>query len=124
MLVIPGTVRIYLCREPTDMRKSFDGLAAMVQDYLGEDPLSGHLFAFRNRRGDRVKILFFDRSGYCLWYKRLEEGTFALPSGDGLTAKLSAAELTLMLEGIDLAGARQRRRYCLPSVAMESRASI
>lgn len=121
MFLIPSTVRISLCRQPTDMRRSFDGLAAMVRDVLEEDPLSGHLFVFRNRRGDRLKVLFFDRSGFCLWYKRLEQGTFAFPPGEGRSVRIDAAELALVVEGIDLSVARRRRRFRLPSAEPVSR---
>lgn len=113
MFVIPPTVRIYLARQPADMRKSFDGLAEMVRSFLDEDPLSGHLFVFRNRRGDRVKILFWDRTGYTLYYKRLESGRFHLPVAQGASAQIPAAELALMLEGLDLSDARRRKRFDL-----------
>lgn len=92
------------------MRRSFDGLAEIVRQYLGHNPLSGHLFVFRNRVGDRVKILYWDRTGLCLWYKRLEKGTFRFPEGRGATAEVEAADLMLILEGIDLAGSRRRER--------------
>ena len=111
MLSLPPSVQIYVSLEVADMRRSFDGLAAMVVDILHENPLSGHLFVFRNRRGDRVKILYWDRSGYCLWYKRLEEGTFRFPVADGPYVEMAAAELGLLLEGIDLAGAQRRPRF-------------
>ena len=81
MLSLPELVRIYVCTQPTDMRKSFDSLAAVVRDWLGYDPLSGHLFVFRSRRGDRVKLLWWDRDGLTLYYRRLEEGTFRFPDG-------------------------------------------
>lgn len=100
------------------MRRSFDRLAAMVREEIRQDPLSGHLFVFRNRLGDRCKILFWDRSGFCLFYKRLEEGTFRFPSGDpretgrgGESIEVEAAELALLLEGIDLSGAKRRKRF-------------
>jgi len=111
MLGLPPTVRVFICTGATDMRRSFDTLAYQVREVLGEGPLSGHLFVFRNRRGDRVKILYWDRSGYCLWYKRLEEGVFHLTSSETGRAEVTSAELSLLLEGIDLSGARQRRRY-------------
>jgi transposase len=110
MLMPPPSVRVFVASVPVDLRRSFDSLAACTQELLEQDPLSGHLFVFRNRPGDRVKILYWDRTGYCLWYKRLEKGTFRLPSGEG-GVEISAAELVLLLEGLDLAGARQRRRF-------------
>lgn len=111
MLSLPPAVRVYVSATPTDMRRSFDGLAQEVLDFLGEDPLSGHLFVFRSRSGKRVKILFWDRSGYVVYYKRLEKGTFRFPQADGLCMEIEAAELGLILEGIDLAGARRRSRF-------------
>lgn len=111
MLSLPGAVRIFLCLRPTDMRKSFDGLAAMVRQVLEADPLSGHLFVFIGRRADRMKILYWDRDGLALWAKRLERGTFRLPTAEGESLALSAAELALLLEGIELAGATRRKRF-------------
>ena len=97
-------VGIYLCAEPTDMRKGFDTLAVLVRDFLGRDPLSGHLFLFISRRGDRMKILYWDADGYAMWYKRLETGTFRRPAGrpDAAEVELKASELAMLLEGIDL----------------------
>ncbi len=111
MLSLPPSVQIFVASEATDMRCSFDGLSTLVADVLEENPLSGHLFVFRNRRGDRVKILYWDRSGYCLWYKRLEKGVFRFPASTASCVELEAAELTLILEGIDLAGATRRKRF-------------
>ena len=116
MLMLPPSVRIFLAVQPADMRRSFDGLAAMTREVIGRDPLSGHLFVFGNRKGDRVKILFWDRSGFCLWYKRLEEGVFHFPASDGHSVEVEGAELALVLEGIDLAGARRRARF-VPAAA-------
>ena len=118
MLSFPPAVRIFLSTDPTDMRYSFDWLARLVREVIGEDPLSGHLFVFRNRPGDRVKILYWDRSGYCLWYKRLEKGVFRFPTVTASTRRLEveSAELGLLLEGIDLAGARRRPRFVSSSV--------
>jgi transposase len=116
MLSLPPSVRIFLCTQPTDMRRGFDGLAALAQQVLSADPLSGHLFVFRNRRGNRIKILFWDRDGYVLYYKRLERGTFHLPSSANGPAQIDAAELMLLLEGIDLVGARRQKRFRLPSL--------
>lgn len=114
MLSAPPSVRILLCREPADMRRAFDGLARMAVEVLEEDPLSGALFVFRNKRGDRLKILYWDRDGFALWYKRLEAGTFRLPEAPGARAEVSAAELALILEGIDVAGLTRRKRYVKP----------
>lgn len=111
MLMIPPSVRVYLSSSPADMRCSFDGLTARVVSVLEADPFSGHLFVFRNRRGDRVKILFWDRSGFCLWYKRLEKGTFHFPEATGASVEVDASDLALLLEGIDLRGARRRPRW-------------
>jgi len=95
------------------MRKSFDTLCALTQDVLAQDPFSGHLFAFFNRRRDRVKLLVWDLTGFWLFCKRLEQGTFAEPHGSGSIAciELSSRDLMLLLEGIELHDVRQRRRY-------------
>jgi transposase len=115
MLSWPPTVRIFLCADPTDMRKGFDSLAHLVESSLALDPLSGHLFVFRSRRGDRIKVLYWDRDGYALWYKRLEKGTFrfpALPSArESKGVEVKAADLMMILDGIDLDSARRQRRY-------------
>jgi transposase len=106
------TVRVYLCTSPADMRRGFDTLAAMVRDYLGYDPLSGHLFLFVGRGKDRMKILYWDRDGFALWYKRLEEGTFRLPSKNtGKSVELKASELAMLLAGIDLTSIKRRKRF-------------
>ena len=101
--------RVFLYRGATDLRRSFDRLAAMVQTLLAEDPLSGALFVFVNRRRDRLKILVFEGDGYALYYKRLEAGTYRLPAGPGDRAVLSRAELAMLLEGI--VPLRLDRRY-------------
>ena len=111
MLSLPPSVQIYFAVEPADMRKSFNGLSILVDEMLEQDPFSGHLFVFRNRRGDRVKILYWDRSGFCIWYKLLEKGTFRFPTGEETFVEMSAADLALILEGIDLAGVRRQKRY-------------
>jgi transposase len=112
MLTLPPTVRIFVATGSTDLRRSVDGLSAMVRERFGLDPLSGHLFLFRNRRGDRLKILVWDRSGFWVLYKRLERGTFAWPPvvADA-PVELAAAEFTLLLAGVDLAHTRARRWY-------------
>ncbi len=89
MLTLSPQVKVFLAVQPTDMRKSFDSLAALVQDALQLDPLSGHLFVFRSRRGDRLKILYWDAHGYTLWYRRLEQGTFRFPAPQAGAASLS-----------------------------------
>jgi transposase len=105
-------VRIYLCTSPADMRKGFDTLAALVREHLGHDPLSGHLFLFVGRSRDRLKILYWDTDGFALWYKRLEEGTFRLPSKNtGKSVELKASELAMLLEGIDLTSIKRRKRF-------------
>lgn len=110
-------MQVFICLQPTDLRKSFDSLAALTVGAVGQNPLSGHLFVFLNRYRDRIKILFWDRSGYCLYYKRLEAGTFKIPPhyDSGVSAAMSLPELTLMLEGIDLSQARRRKRFLLPA---------
>jgi transposase len=111
----PPTVRIFLAADATDMRKGFDSLACLVQSSLTRDPLSGHLFVFRSRRGDRVKVLYWDKDGYALWYKRLERGTFRFPAiatGDGAKGvEVEAADLMMILDGVDLGSVRRQRRY-------------
>ena len=97
------------------MRKGFDSLAALVKDFLGQDPLSGHLFLFVGRARDRLKILYWDTDGFALWYKRLEEGTFRLPTAreNQHGIELKASELAMMLEGIDLRSIRRGKRMRL-----------
>lgn len=111
MLTLPPAVRIFVARGATDMRKSFDTLAALVVEVIDQDPQSGHLFLFMNRRRDRVKVLWWDRSGYCLLAKRLEHGQFGIfdkaEGGDG-HYEVSVSDLTLLLQGIDLRGSKRR----------------
>lgn len=114
MLRLPVSVRVFLCLAPVDMRRSFDGLASAAEQVVREDPLSGHLFVFRGRRGDRIKILYWDRDGYALWYKRLESGVFRFPAGAGDAKEISAADLGLILEGIDLRSVKRQKRFALP----------
>ena len=113
MLSFPANVRVYLCTTPTDMRKSFDGLHTLVQQVFHLDPLDGHLFLFVNRRRDRVKILWWDRDGLALFYKRLEAGTYQLPvvSDDAQGVEIDATHLAMLLSGIDLQSAKRRKRY-------------
>ena len=114
-LALPG--RIFVCTIPTDMRKSFDGLAAVVRQHLGADPLSGHLFVFRSRRGDRLKMLYWDEDGLVVWAKRLEKGTFELPAADSAGIEIKATDLALILGGVDLQSAKRRPRYQRPTSA-------
>ena len=111
MFSVPASVRVFVATSPVDLRRGFDGLAALTRETLEQDPLSGHLFAFRNRRADRLKILFFASGGYCLFYKRLERGTFRLPQGDAARLEIDAGELGLLLEGVDLLHVRRRPRW-------------
>ena len=114
MIHLPASVRVYLCLTPCDMRKSFDSLQALVREYLELDPFAGHLFVFTGRRKDRVKILYWDRDGFAVWSKRLEEGTYAVPFDDGSAEcrrEITAQELGALLSGIDLSTAKRRKRY-------------
>ena len=120
MLTLPPSVRVFVCLGLTDMRRSFDSLAAMTREFIRQDPLSGHLFVFFNRRRDRVKILFWDRTGLCIWYKRLEEGLFKLPvvqEQDQGSMEMTSMDLSLILEGIDLTGVRRQKRFSLSKSA-------
>ena len=120
MIGLAHGIKIHLCTQPTDMRRGFDGLSGMVVTLLEEDPLSGHLFVFRNRNRDKLKILYWDSDGLAIWYKRLEQGTFQLPTdgkpkeelADGI--EITASELSLLLGGIDLRTARKRKRFERP----------
>jgi transposase len=113
MLSLPASVRVYLSTQPADMRKSFDGLCVLVQQVFQRDPLDGHLFLFLNRRRDRLKILYWDRDGLALWYKRLEAGTFQWPAsaGEAASLELDATQLALLLSGVDVRSAQRRKRY-------------
>ena len=120
MLSLPPSVRISLCSQPTDLRRSFDGLAAIIEQSLGSDPLSGHLFVFRNKNADRLKLLFWDGDGYVIYYKRLEAGTFRFPAtrADQKAVSIRAADLAMLLDGVDLASVRRRKRYRRPEPAL------
>jgi len=113
-------VRIFVCTEPTDMRRSFDGLCGMTRELIRQDPLSGAFFLFRNRSRDRLKILYWDRDGLAIWYKRLEKGSFQLPTdlkkpeNESSGVEITAEELSLLLHGIDLATVSRRKRFTLP----------
>jgi transposase len=116
MLTIPTTVKIFVCLQPIDFRRGFDGLAEMVREGLREDPFSGHWFVFRNRRGDRFKLLLWDEDGLMLVYKRLEIGKYQFPhtADDRLGVQVTAQELSLMLWGIDPRSVSRQKRYVLP----------
>jgi transposase len=123
VLSLPLPVRIFPCTEPADLRRSFDGLALLVRQHLGQDPQSGHLFVFRNKRADRIKLLYWDRDGFAIWYKRLEEGTFQ-PLATSATGQLSGApagvemratDLAMLLDGVDLESVKRQKRYGQPT---------
>ncbi len=113
MIHLPASVRVYLCLAPTDMRRSFDGLHALVRDHLQLDAFAGHLYLFANRRKDRLKLLYWDRDGFAIWAKRLERGAFAIPCGEpGSTRiEITTEELGALLSGIDFEQASRRNRY-------------
>jgi transposase len=109
---------VFVATATCDLRKQFDGIAVLVEQGLHHDPRSGHLFVVFNRRGDQVRILFWDRQGYCLFAKRLERGRFRLPwdaPASDAAVEMEAAELALILEGIDLRGAKRRARWAATS---------
>ena len=116
MLIVPAGVKVHLALGYTDLRKGLDGLAILVQQVLELDPFSGHLFVFRGRRADLIKILFWDGSGLCLFTKRLESGRFAWPQAcdPGGTVGLSAARLSMLMEGLDW---RRPERVWRPAAA-------
>jgi transposase len=115
MLTLGLTGRIWVCVEPQDGRKSCDGLQAVVRDHLGRDPLSGDLFVFRNRRGDRLKVLAWQGDGFAIYLRRLERGTFAFPAAATAEVSITATELAMILGGIELASAQRRPRYERPA---------
>lgn len=119
MLNIATLSRIFVCTRDADLRKSFDGLAQMVREFLGADPLSGHLFVFRNKRGDRLKLLYWDNDGLAIWYKRLEQGTFRFPAttGAGHGVEIRSVDLAMLLDGVDLENVQRQRRYRRPQPA-------
>jgi transposase len=117
MLSFPPGLRIWLCTRPADMRRSFDGLSEMVRENLDQDPLSGQLFVFRNKRSDRIKLLYWDEDGLAIWYKRLEEGTFrfpAVPAEGSMAITVRSADLLMLLDGVDWQQVKRSRRYRRP----------
>jgi transposase len=117
MLNLPPSVRIWLATRATELRKSFDTLAELVRQQLQADPFSGHLFVFRNQRADRVKLLYWDEDGFVILYKRLEEGTFRFPTAGGEGIEIRAADLQLLLDGVDVESVQRQRRYRRPQPA-------
>lgn len=131
MIALVQSLKVFLCTEPTDMRRSFDGLCGMASSIMQQDPLSGHLFVFRNRTADRIKILYWDQDGLAIWYKRLEKGSFQFPcdltkaelpsDSKGATTKptssleVSVSDLSMLLHGIDLSSIQKRKRYERPA---------
>lgn len=115
MIAISAHTKVYLAKDATDMRRSFRGLIMLTEAVLRQEPVSGHLFVFLNRRRDLMKILYWDGTGFCIWYKRLERGSFQRPPAvvgeDRPGLELSTGQLSLMLEGIDLTSVRQRLRF-------------
>lgn len=113
MITLPASVRVFVYSQPTDMRCGFNKLSMLAEHMMRQDPMTGHLFVFFNRPGDKCKILWWDRTGFAIWYKRLEEGTFErLPGTDQVTSlEIDMAKLTWILEGIDLFKTRRRKRY-------------
>ena len=141
MLSIPRAARVFLATGHTDMRKGFDGLFALVENVIREDPFSGNLFVFRNRRRDRLKVLWWDRDGLAIFYKRLESGSYQFPLDAGVKAsvvksavsntegtaaarcEIQSDELALLLEGIDLGSVKRRQRYQRPVADVKSASS-
>jgi transposase len=117
MLSWPPSVRIFIAASPADMRRGFDGLARMTTEVIRQDPLCCALFVFRNRRGDRIKVLYWAGDGFTLWYRRLEQGTFRFPACECYAAEIRAVDLTMILEGIGLSTTRRRPRYARPTLA-------
>lgn len=135
MLSISRTTKVFLATGPTDMRKGFDGLFALVENVIQQDPFSGHLFVFRNRKRDRLKVLWWDRDGLAIFYKRLEKGAFQFPTDVSVRAKspkaeaadsqrceIRADELVLLLEGIDLSSVKRRKRFERSAAVVEASA--
>lgn len=126
MLTLSPVVKIYVAAEPVDLRRGFDGLAAATREIIRGDPLSGHVFAYLNRRRNRLKCLVWQPGGFLLVYKRLERGTFRLPTEPRAGSRhieIEASELMLMMEGIDLRASRRRKRW-VPQKVLASRTSV
>jgi transposase len=115
VLTFPASVRVFVCTQATDMRRSFDGLSEMAKSVIVQNPLSGHLFVFRNKGGDRLKVLYWDRDGLAIWYKRLEKGTFELPAASAASVEITSTELSMLLDGVSLDAPRRRRFTLAPT---------
>ncbi|MEA3057984.1 MAG: transposase [Sphingomonadales bacterium] len=114
MVSLPTSVQIWIATQAIDLRKSFDTLAELVRQQLKGDPLSGQLFVFRNKRADRVKLLYWDEDGFVIVYKRLEAGTFRFPDAEAASVQIRAADLQMLLDGVDLDSVKRRQRYRRP----------
>lgn len=115
MLFNESNVRVWLCTTPADMRKSYNGLSALVKHHLQDNPLNGHCYVFINRKRTQLKILFFDRSGFVIWGKRLEQGQFVFHHKGERKQSMTFAQLQCLLEGIELKEARRYKRFSLPA---------
>lgn len=113
MIHLPASVRVYLCLKPCDMRKSFDGLHALVREHLQLDAFAGHLYLFFSRRKDRLKVIYWDHDGFAIWAKRLEAGCYAIPAAEpgACRVEMTSEELAALLSGIDLSAVTRRKRY-------------
>ena len=111
MLSLSSHQRYFLYRSATDMRKGFNGLSGLVRQHIGHELLSGDVFIFLNKRRDRIKLLVWDRNGFVVWYKVLEQGTFELPTAENDTLEMSWTDLQLLLEGIEIKSVKRRKRY-------------
>jgi len=113
MISIASSTRIFVATSPTDMRKGFDGLQGLVSNALGQDPLSGHLFLFVNRRRDKLKVLYWDGDGLAIWYRRLEQGTFQMPTirSDKNAAEINREDLIMLIRGLDYENVHRRKRF-------------
>ena len=112
-MIIPSTVVFFVYTAPTDMRKGFNGLSALVINELGADPLSGHFYIFRNKKKNKLKILYWVKSGYAIWYKQLQEGKFRFPSCTGSSIEIDFSQLSMILEGVDLTSIKYQKRFVL-----------
>ncbi|MBY0545914.1 MAG: IS66 family insertion sequence element accessory protein TnpB [Candidatus Obscuribacterales bacterium] len=122
----PSNTRIFLCTQDTDMRKSFDSLRGIIRSAMHLDPLAGYLFVFKNRRGDRIKCVFWDRDGFAMFYKVLQKGTFQFPNLESINSaglEIDASTLRMILDGIDL-GSMRRQRYRRPDTAHQPTESL